>query len=143
MLAHTQLTLKAEKAAQLADDTATQVITHVKTQTVHETAETIVQTAMSKSADSYANDEPESVNNASSDEEAKDAKNNNDSEVKDEIIAERNSKVDSANETSSDSKLSEDEEKNMQDYDDKPETVIIPLLEREERAMRDAQADLD
>ena len=59
------------------------------------------------------------------------------------------SKVDSANETSSDSntssdsKLSEDEEKNMQDYDDKPETVIIPLLEREERAMRDAQADLD
>lgn len=31
----------------------------------------------------------------------------------------------------------------MQDYDDKPETVIIPLLEREERAMRDAQADLD
>jgi len=134
---------EAEKAAQLADDTATQVITHVKTQTVHETAETIVQTAMSKSADSYANDEPESVNNASSDEEAKDAKNNNDSEVKDEIIAERNSKVDSANETSSDSKLSEDEEKNMQDYDDKPETVIIPLLEREERAMRDAQADLD
>lgn len=134
---------EAEKAAQLADDTATQVITHVKTQTVHETAETIVQTAMSKSADSYANDEPESVNNASSDEEAKDAKNNNDSEVKDEIIAERNSKVDSANETSSDSKLSEDEEKNMQDYDDKPETVIIPLLEREERAMRNAQADLD
>ncbi len=134
---------EAEKAAQLADDTATQVITHVKTQTVHETAETIVQTAMSKSADSYANDEPESVNNASSDEEAKDAKNNNDSEVKDEIIAERNSKVDSANETSSDSKLSEDTERNTQKNDDKPETVIIPLLEREERAMRDAQADLD
>lgn len=140
---------EAEKAAQLADDTATQVITHVKTQTVHETAETIVQTAMSKSADSYASDEPESVNNAGSAEEAKDTKNNNDSEVKDKVIAERDSKVDSANETSSDSntssdsKLSEDEEKNMQDYDDKPETVIIPLLEREERAMRDAQADLD
>ena len=140
---------EAEKAAQLADDTATQVITHVKTQTVHETAETIVQTAMSKSADSYASDEPESVNNAGSAEEAKDTKNNNDSEIKDKVIAERDSKVDSANETSSDSntssdsKLSEDEEKNMQDYDDKPETVIIPLLEREERAMRDAQADLD
>ena len=105
---------EAEKAAQLADDTATQVITHVKTQTVHETAETIVQTAMSKSADSYANDEPESVNNASSDEEAKDAKNNNDSEVKDEVIVERDSKVDSANETSSDSKFSEDTERNTQ-----------------------------
>ncbi|RIY24211.1 hypothetical protein CJI50_03050 [Bifidobacteriaceae bacterium NR021] len=134
---------EAEKAAQLADDTATQVITHVETQTAHETAETIVQTAMSKSADSDANDEPENVGDAGGDEEAKDAKNNNDSEVKDEVIAERDSKVDSANETSSDSKLSEDEEKNMQDYDDKPETVIIPLLEREERAMRDAQADLD
>lgn len=134
---------EAEKAAQLADDTATQVITHVKTQTVHETAETIVQTAMSKSADSYANDEPESVNNASSDEEAKDAKNNNDSEVKDEVIVERDSKVDSANETSSDSKFSEDTERNTQKNDDKPETVIIPLLEREERAMRNAQADLD
>ncbi len=134
---------EAEKAAQLADDTATQVITHVKTQTVHETAETIVQTAMSKSADSYASDEPESVNNAGGAEEAKDAKNNNDSEVKDEVIVERDSKVDSANETSSDSKLSEDTERNMQKNDDKPETVIIPLLEREERAMRDAQADLD
>ena len=98
---------------------------------------------MSKSADSYANDEPESVNNASSDEEAKDAKNNNDSEVKDEVIVERDSKVDSANETSSDSKFSEDTERNTQKNDDKPETVIIPLLEREERAMRNAQADLD
>lgn len=140
---------EAEKAAQLADDTATQVITHVETQTAHETAETIVQTAMSKSADSDANDEPESVSDAGGDEEAKDAKNNNDSEVKDEVIAERDSKVDSANETSSDSntssdsKLSEDEEKNTREDDDKPETVIIPLLEREERAMRDAQADLD
>lgn len=140
---------EAEKAAQLADDTATQVITHVETQTAHETAETIVQTAMSKSADSDANDEPESVSDAGGDEEAKDAKNNNDSEVKDEVIAESDSKVDSANETSSDSntssdsKLSEDEEKNTREDDDKPETVIIPLLEREERAMRDAQADLD
>lgn len=140
---------EAEKAAQLADDTATQVITHVETQTAHETAETIVQTAMSKSADSDANDEPESVSDAGGDEEAKDAKNNNDSEVKDEVIAERDSKVDSANETSSDSntssdsKLPEDEEKNTREDDDKPETVIIPLLEREERAMRDAQADLD
>lgn len=134
---------EAEKAAQLADDTATQVITHVKTQTVHETAETIVQTAMSKSADSNANAEHENVGNAGSNEEAKDAKNNNDSEVKDEVIVERDSKVDSANETSSDSKLSEDTERNTQKNDDKPETVIIPLLEREERAMRDAQADLD
>ena len=33
--------------------------------------------------------------------------------------------------------------KNTREDDDKPETVIIPLLEREERAMRDAQADLD
>lgn len=134
---------EAEKAAQLADDTATQVITHVKTQTVHETAETIVQTAMSKSADSNASAEHENVGNAGSNEEAKDAKNNNDSEVKDEVIVERDSKVDSANETSSDSKLSEDTERNTQKNDDKPETVIIPLLEREERAMRDAQADLD
>lgn len=134
---------EAEKAAQLADDTATQVITHVKTQTVHETAETIVQTAMSKSADSNASAEHENVSNAGSNEEAKDAKNNNDSEVKDEVIVERDSKVDSANETSSDSKLSEDTERNTQKNDDKPETVIIPLLEREERAMRDAQADLD
>ena len=105
---------EAEKAAQLADDTATQVITHVKTQTVHETAETIVQTAMSKSADSNASAEHENVGNAGSNEEAKDAKNNNDSEVKDEVIVERDSKVDSANETSSDSKLSEDTERNTQ-----------------------------
>ena len=131
---------EAEKAAQLADDTATQVITHVETQTAHETAETIVQTAMSKSADSDANDEPENVSNAGSAEVA---------ENKDEAIAESDSKVDSANETSSDSntssdsKLSEDAQKNTREDDDKPETVIIPLLEREERAMRDAQADLD
>ena len=140
---------EAEKAAQLADDTATQVITHVETQTAHETAETIVQTAMSKSADSDANDEPENVSNAGGAEVAEGAKNNNDSEVKDEVIAESDSKVDSANETSSDSntssdsKLSEDAQKNTREDDDKPETVIIPLLEREERAMRDAQADLD
>ena len=131
---------EAEKAAQLADDTATQVITHVETQTAHETAETIVQTAMSKSADSDANDEPENVNNAGGAEVA---------DSKDEAIAESDSKVDSANETSSDSntssdsKLSEDAQKNTREDDDKPETVIIPLLEREERAMRDAQADLD
>ncbi|RFT37655.1 hypothetical protein CG399_03820 [Bifidobacteriaceae bacterium NR015] len=131
---------EAEKAAQLADDTATQVITHVETQTAHETAETIVQTAMSKSADSDANDKPENVSNAGGAEVA---------ESKDEAIAESDSKVDSANETSSDSntssdsKLSEDAQKNTREDYDKPETVIIPLLEREERAMRDAQADLD
>ena len=95
---------------------------------------------MSKSADSDANDEPENVSNAGSSEVA---------ENKDEAIAESDSKVDSANETSSDSntssdsKLSEDAQKNTREDDDKPETVIIPLLEREERAMRDAQADLD
>ncbi len=35
------------------------------------------------------------------------------------------------------------EENKLSENDDKPETVIIPLLEREEKAMRDAQADLE
>ena len=46
-------------------------------------------------------------------------------------------------EEAKDAKDAKVEENKLSENEDKPETVIIPLLEREEKAMRDAQADLE
>ncbi|WP_064347241.1 phosphotransferase [Gardnerella vaginalis] len=115
-----------EKKAQLADDTATQVITHVTTQTQHETAETIAQKTTGiehNNGDTHT----ESTNNT---DDSEHAMINNASES--QSIAYTKSESDHEAESTVSTNVD----------NDKPETVIIPLLEREERAMRDAQADL-
>lgn len=115
-----------EKKAQLADDTATQVITHVTTQAQHETAETIAQKTTGiehNNGDTHT----ESTNNT---DDSEHAMINNASES--QSIAYTKSESDHEAESTVSTNVD----------NDKPETVIIPLLEREERAMRDAQADL-
>lgn len=118
---------EAEKAAQLADDTATQVITHVENKTGHETAETIAQAATN----------PTEKGNGSSD-----SSDSSDSSAKAE--ENKTSTEGSKNVKVEEDKVSAEAEANKTSANDnKPETVIIPLLEREEKAMRDAQADLE
>lgn len=112
---------EAEKAAQLADDTATQVITHVENKTGHETAETIAQAATN----------PTEKGSDSSDSSAKAEENKTSAEGSKDVKVEE------------DKVSSEAEANKTSANDNKPETVIIPLLEREEKAMRDAQADLE
>lgn len=115
---------EAEKAAQLADDTATQVITHVENKTGHETAETIAQAATNPTEKGNGSSDS-SDSSAKAEENKTSAEGSKDVKVEeDEVSAEAEANKTSAN-------------------DNKPETVIIPLLEREEKAMRDAQADLE
>lgn len=138
---------EAEKAAELANDTATQVISHVENKPKHETAETIAQAAVAKDAvDASGNaDAGEDVaENADASENASEKAVEKAADTKDsksEKISE-NPAVEENNKTSKSEESQESEEKTAE-ADNKPETVIIPLLEREERAMRDAQADLE
>ena len=117
---------EAQEAAKLADDTATQIITHVESShSSHETAETIAQTITNKAESTSESTENET---AQSDSTASESSKNesNASEVRE-----------AENASSANNVITSDKSD-----DDKPETVIIPLLEREEQAMKDAQSGL-
>lgn len=109
---------EAEKAAHIADDTATQVITHVEAKSSSDNADAAETEAESELEDDVANVE------------AADAES--------ETVAESDTNA----EEEADAEPGANAEKtSAQEEDDKPETVIIPLREREERAKRDAEEE--
>lgn len=109
---------EAEKAAHIADDTATQVITHVEAKSSNENADVAETEAESELEDDVANVEA--------------------ADAEPETVA----KPDTNTEAEADAETDADAEKtSTQEEDDKPETVIIPLHEREERAKRDAEEE--
>ena len=117
---------EAQEAAKLADDTATQVITHIESShSSHETAETIAQTVTHKAESTSESTENETAQSESS------VSKSNVSESSASEVRETENATGANNVTNSN-----------KSYDDKPETVIIPLLEREEQAMKDAQSGL-
>ena len=113
---------EAEKAAHIADDTATQVITHVEAKS-------------SNQNDEVANDDVAEAEVAEAELEAEaevaDAKS---AETEPEEVAETDTNAE---------EVANAEETSAKEEDDKPETVIIPLHEREERAKRDAEEDIN
>lgn len=109
---------EAEKAAHIADDTATQVITHVEAKSSNDNADAAETEAESELEDDVANVEA--------------------ADAEPEAVAES----DTNTEEDADAETDADAEKtSAQEEDDKPETVIIPLREREERAKRDAEEE--
>ncbi len=111
---------EAEKAAHIADDTATQVITHVEAKSSNDNAD---------AAETEAESELESEDGVANVEAA---------DAESETVA----KSDTNAETEADAEPGANAEKtSAQEEDDKPETVIIPLREREERAKRDAEEE--
>lgn len=113
---------EAEKAAHIADDTATQVITHVEAKS-------------SNQNDYVADDDVAEAEVAEAEPEAEaevaDAKS---AEAEPEEVAEPDANAEAE---------ANAEETSAKEEDDKPETVIIPLHEREERAKRDAEEDIN
>lgn len=111
---------EAEKAAHIADDTATQVITHVEAKSSNDNAD---------AAETEAESELESEDGVANVEAA---------DAEPEAVAESdtNAEIEADAETDADA-----EKTSAQEEDDKPETVIIPLREREERAKRDAEEE--
>ena len=119
---------EAEKAAYIADDTATQVITHVEAKSSNQNGE-------------VANDDVAEAEVAEAEPEAEaevaDVKS---AETEPEEVAE----PDANTEAKADAEeVANAEETSAKEEDDKPETVIIPLHEREERAKRDAEEDIN
>lgn len=115
---------EAEKAAHIADDTATQVITHVEAKSSSDNADAAETEAESELEDDVANveaadAEPEAV-----------AESNTNAETEADAEEEADAETDA-----------NDEKTSAQEEDDKPETVIIPLREREERAKRDTEEE--
>lgn len=115
---------EAEKAAHIADDTATQVITHIEAKSSSDNADAAETEAESELEDDVANveaadAEPEAV-----------AESNTNAETEADAEEEADAETDA-----------NDEKTSAQEEDDKPETVIIPLREREERAKRDAEEE--
>lgn len=111
---------EAEKAAHIADDTATQVITHVEAKSSNDNAD---------AAETEAESELESEDGVANVEAA---------DAESETVAESDTNA----ETEADAEPGANAEKtSAQEEDDKPETVIIPLREREERAKRDAEEE--
>ena len=109
---------EAEKAAHIADDTATQVITHVEAKSSNDNADAAETEAESELEDGVANVEA--------------------ADAEPEAVAESDTNA----ETEADAEPGANAEKtSAQEEDDKPETVIIPLREREERAKRDAEEE--
>lgn len=109
---------EAEKAAHIADDTATQVITHVEAKSSSYNADAAETEAESELEDDVANVE------------AADAES--------ETVAESDTNAEEDADAETDANA---EKTSAQEEDDKPETVIIPLHEREERAKRDAEEE--
>lgn len=109
---------EAEKAAHIADDTATQVITHVEAKSSNDNADAAETEAESELEDDVANVEA--------------------ADAEPKTVAESDTNA----ETEADAEPGANAEKtSAQEEDDKPETVIIPLREREERAKRDAEEE--
>ena len=124
---------EAAKAAHIADDTATQVISHVEPKS-----------KATAYADTSKNAVREKADNGTTKEADKEAKRNNAAEsAETAAVTSVTSESSESSENAKTKASAKSEEKKVQEDNDKPETVIIPLLEREERAMRDAQADLD
>ena len=113
---------EAEKAAHIADDTATQVITHVEAKSSNQNDE-VADTDVAEAEVAEAEPEAEV--------EVADAKS---AEAEPEEVAEPDANAE---------EVAESEETSAKEEDDKPETVIIPLHEREERAKRDAEEDIN
>ena len=105
---------EAEKAVHIADDTATQVITHVEAKSSNDNAD---------AAETEAESELESEDGVA------DVKS---AETEPEEVAEPDANAEAE---------ANAEKTSAQEEDDKPETVIIPLREREERAKRDAEEE--
>ncbi|MFW0901714.1 phosphotransferase [Gardnerella sp. Marseille-QA0894] len=117
---------EAEKAAHIADDTATQVITHVEAKSSNDNAD---------AAETEAESELESEDGVANVEAA---------DAESETVAESdtNAETEADAEPGANAEEEADPEKtSAQEEDDKPETVIIPLHEREERAKRDAEEE--
>lgn len=114
---------EAEKAAYIADDTATQVITHIEAKSSNQNDEV--------ADDDVAEAEPEAEVEVA---EAKSA------EAEPEEVAEPDANAEAE---ANAEEVAESEETSAKEEDDKPETVIIPLHEREERAKRDAEEDIN
>lgn len=113
---------EAEKAAHIADDTATQVITHVEAKSSNDNADATEAEAESES-ELELEDDAVNVEAAS---------------TEPETVAE----LETVAEPDANAEAEADSEKtSAQEEDDKPETVIIPLREREERAKRDAEEE--
>lgn len=112
---------EAEKAAHIADDTATQVITHVEAKSSNQNNDV--------ADDDVAEAEPEA------EAEVADAKS---AEAEPEEVAEPDANAEAE---ANAEEVAESEETSAKEEDDKPETVIIPLHEREERAKRDAEEE--
>ena len=113
---------EAEKAAHIADDTATQVITHVEAKSSNDNAD---------AAETEAESELESEDGVANVEAA---------DAESETVAESNTNTEAEADAESGANA---EKTSAQEEDDKPETVIIPLHEREERAKRDAEEDIN
>lgn len=111
---------EAEKAAHIADDTATQVITHVEAKSSNDNAD---------AAETEAESELESEDGVANVEAA---------DAEPEAVAESDTNAEIEADAETDANA---EKTSAQEEDDKPETVIIPLREREERAKRDAEEE--
>ncbi len=109
---------EAEKAAHIADDTATQVITHVEAKSSSDNADAAETEAESELEDDVANVEA--------------------ADAEPEAVAESDTNAEIEADAETDANA---EKTSAQEEDDKPETVIIPLREREERAKRDAEEE--
>ncbi|MFU0573038.1 phosphotransferase [Gardnerella greenwoodii] len=114
---------EAEKAAHIADDTATQVITHVEAKSSNQNDE-VADTDVAEAEVAEAEAEVAETEAA----EAKSA------ETEPEEVSEPDANAEAE---------ANAEETSAKEEDDKPETVIIPLHEREERAKRDAEEDIN
>lgn len=109
---------EAEKAAHIADDTATQVITHVEAKSSSDNTDAAETEAESELEDDVANVEA--------------------ADAEPEAVAESDTNTEEDADAETDANA---EKTSAQEEDDKPETVIIPLREREERAKRDAEEE--
>lgn len=126
---------EAEKAAYIADDTATQVITHVEAKSSNKNDD-VADDDVAEAEAEVAEAEPEAEAEVAEAEVAEAEVAETEPEEVAEPDANAEAKADAEAEANA-------EETSAKEEDDKPETVIIPLHEREERAKRDAEEDIN
>ena len=126
---------EAEKAAYIADDTATQVITHVEAKSSNKNDD-VADDDVAEAEAEVAEAEPEAEAEVAEAEVAETEVAETEPEEVAEPDANAEAKADAEAEANA-------EETSAKEEDDKPETVIIPLHEREERAKRDAEEDIN
>ena len=124
---------EAEKAAYIADDTATQVITHVEAKSSNKNDD-VADDDVAEAEAEVAEAEPEAEAEVAEAEVAEAEVAETEPEEVAEPDANAEAKADAEAEANA-------EETSAKEEDDKPETVIIPLHEREERAKRDAEEE--